>query len=411
MINTHYRGWVEPLIYPMRLGVDETYQWVTDVQTSYDGTEYRKSLRGVPRKRVTFDIFTKDLQHNQAFVRLYRSFTNPWAVPMWMDATKHNGDIPISSTSITLPERNFWFTDESLALIYSSKTKWEVVDVENYDGQTLNLYAGTTYSHNSPFIVPISTGRIRGASRNNYKDMSTHGLILEVDDNFIPTYEIMFEDNEWEDVVLWNSEDYYMNGTVNIFASVANQYGREVLNRNVASSNGYINDNNLQANVLVFDNTRGLRQQISTWNNSKIDKTFSFVINGRRTIDYMRTWLIRLGGQYKELWIPSYGSELSVVSNTVTQTLDVTNFVDSDRKYVGIQKKDYTWFFSEITNKQNIGEGVTRLTIKDNFNLGMGEINQVTYAGVHRLNSDTLTVKWIDHQSASVEIPILEIEG
>jgi hypothetical protein len=138
-------------VFPFRhdFGVpfEVTREWRTDVMEAADGSEIRAALRTNPAIRVRTTIVAPD---ETAFGRVFAAYvgaTEPlrMLVPLWCDATALTADASSGTDTLTadFTTRPF-FETPGQAMLWTSETSYEIVNVDILTSTTLTLPSGET---------------------------------------------------------------------------------------------------------------------------------------------------------------------------------------------------------------------------------------------------------------------------
>ena len=81
--------------------VNDSYEWVTDVLTSYDGSEQRRGVRKYPRRTIEFSPFAAADDRRNFESTLFGWGSKTFAVPVWQDQRSLASSLSSGSTSIS----------------------------------------------------------------------------------------------------------------------------------------------------------------------------------------------------------------------------------------------------------------------------------------------------------------------
>jgi hypothetical protein len=91
-------------------GVTERLEWRTDVQVGYGAAETRFALRNIPRRTWSWEMLIADNERQRFEAQVWSRQHEPWLVPLWWDVSRANmtvgdsyWDGPLPETSRELP--------------------------------------------------------------------------------------------------------------------------------------------------------------------------------------------------------------------------------------------------------------------------------------------------------------------
>ena len=117
----------------------ETLDWKTEVVEHYDGTEKREQLRTDPRQSLMYRISETTNNKIAAYLVEYGALSLDWIVPVWIEQ-QIIGATLIGATTLVLPDVSIYdFRDNSLAYLYESPVKWQVLEISTVDTLTNTL--------------------------------------------------------------------------------------------------------------------------------------------------------------------------------------------------------------------------------------------------------------------------------
>lgn len=149
--------------------VEESYNWLTNILTSYNGTEQRLSIRGAPRRIVTatFRLET-DEQINRFHELVYRGNSAGIGVPMWQYASGLKNDVAIGQNTfnIDLSMTDVRVGDNVLIIDLQDETNLQVFTVASATSTTFTSLATSTkvFTAYKSVVVPLLSGKIQDSS-------------------------------------------------------------------------------------------------------------------------------------------------------------------------------------------------------------------------------------------------------
>jgi len=116
-------------------GISESLQWQTEILSSEQGHEQRRSLRETPRRSISADFLLAGDERRRFEVVLSEWGARTWALPTWTDALYLDRALPAGSDLIPCHPYGF----SNLALLRQSSTDFEVVEIKQVEPQGLRL--------------------------------------------------------------------------------------------------------------------------------------------------------------------------------------------------------------------------------------------------------------------------------
>lgn len=138
--------------------ITETFEFLTDIVLTHDGSEDRTANRTVARQSFAYDIPANLLTAQGPFNLAYQNIRGNWAVPIWTDA-QFVGNA--SGTSIAVDTQVSRFKTGELVLFYQNEKTWKVAQILSVQPSGILLTASLDLIRNA-FAVPIAAGIVSG---------------------------------------------------------------------------------------------------------------------------------------------------------------------------------------------------------------------------------------------------------
>lgn len=360
----------------------ETLEWLTFVDSSFDGTESRVPLRSMPRQSFEMDLEAQYAQTQDIQNCIYGAKTNPWAVPVWSE--EHQvGTVLSGQTSVTVPEDSFDYRVGELALIWSPTGAWKIVTVAAVAGTNVTISAPGVNLRGA-LMVPVRRARIRTPARKQTIGYGSRWkLNFDVLDNIALTSD--------EPTQYLGHDVYFEPGLM----------GSSGLDESYASG------------VVTMDGELGNVYREATWNYSRISRPYMVVTETPQESWAFRLWLHRRAGRYRPFWQPSFENDFRLASdNPITNQLIVhpDSWPDfgTDRLHVAIQTDD-TWYTRAITASDLDGDTL-ELTMSSSIGgVDPANVKRVCYLGLKRLDTDSVDLDWASNGVCTATVPVIEI--
>jgi hypothetical protein len=164
-ITTSLFGELALLPYQAEAPVSETLEWLNGHHVSFNGTEEITPLRTNPRQRFTYEIPDQPIAKLRSYIEIYNAMKLRWAVPIWTEG-QYIGSVAINSQVITCNTHSIDFRPNTLALLYESFNKWQVVEIVEVGPVSITLL-GFTQAFQSALLLPIRLGYLDGDVRRS----------------------------------------------------------------------------------------------------------------------------------------------------------------------------------------------------------------------------------------------------
>lgn len=370
---------VKKPVLPMR----ETYSWLTDILTSFNGTEDRSPLRSKPRLAVTHKYEFTKAEKADVFNTVYGGVRKGWAVPLWQYAQK----ISTQSGSAISCDTSYPLKDREMVLIYVSDAVWRFADIHSSSLNVINISESIADLIN-PWLIPVKLGYINGDA----------SLISTGHDGVI---ELSFR----------------LNHSNTLTGIIPDQFNSKDLcfdQRLHGSGNTY--KSNIFAEEYLADFNLGKINSITPWLNSKITQTQYAVNKGLNEFNTFLKWLYRREGRYLEYWRPSLEKDFRILS-TGALTTSINVYRDSfttwslNRIHIVFQDKSGNWIPKTIINVIILDDTTMTLEWSGSIGIAAENIYRMCYLGLRRLNSDTINIDWIGDMVNKCELVDTEISA
>ena len=121
-------------------------------------------------------------------------------------------------------------------------------------------------------------------------------------------------------------------------------------------------------------------------------------------------------GKYRGFWMPTFEKNMEVVSEDFlidTIIVKSISFFDAGefdfRRNIGLKLKSGAWIFRPILEAISIGSGEFFLQFDTPINVDAQDILQVSFLGLHRLNSDAVELEWVGNKVVKATTSIIEL--
>lgn len=367
--------------------ITETLEWVTDVNTSKNGTEQRFQYRVSPVQ--SFELrYPADASRKQSFQnRMWGALTDEWLVPVWSQA-RYIGAVTADLLTVPLNTAEGEFRDLGLALLWESETNWQVLAIDQILSTSLLRTFNLTRAFNAAYLMPLRTAIIPD---NVTKEI----LGLGYEAAFTAKFRVL--DNAALTVTApaqFLSEDVYPD---------------EVL---MAGDTG---SDDIGKDMDIYNPGNGLLAHYQNWTNSQTSRTQRMVAEDAAEAWTMRQFLHRRAGRCKAFWQPSFEDDLRLLSTgNLTTTITVS---DNDyerfaagRTHIAIKQANGTWLYRTITAVLRTGSNTIQITLNSTLGIAASTVKRVCWLGLKRLNTDRVEIKYLGNGVSETQFRTQEIQ-
>ncbi len=372
--------------------VEETLEHLTVLEVTYTGKEQVSELRVKPRRILQYNLRI----HNDD-VNLFDNLVYGWggrlfSVPLWMEKTKLQSDAVAGALSLEV-DSTFArsFRAGGTALLFKDSRENEVVEIEAVNGQTITLNRETTAAWPAgTLVIPLMVGALEAN---------------------VPTTRIT--DTHVDAIVRFtsNPEDNYPR--TEIVAASATYRGDEL----------YLGETNWISPLAVTLETRERRAEgdgAGVFRLTRrapfplITRGFRWMAKDEAATESLRQFFARRRGRLKPVWMPSGTRDFALAepANSAESTIYVRNTdygglvgMQAARRDIVILLRDGSYICRRITaySIDHRGYGAITLDAALGVDISPQTVKKISYLGLYRLGSDSITFSWVTDASAVVE--------
>jgi hypothetical protein len=359
-------------------GVLERYSFLTDIITSWDGSEQRVKLRATPRREIEAHLQVFDL----ASMRKLQSTLFGWQsrsylIPYWPDYYSLTADLPAGSTAIpNIPTADSEFIAGGVALLFNSLMDNESVQLQAVQSNQLVLDLPTQQAW--PAGTRIYSAKFaRIASQQTVTRPTRH--MLDMQAKFIVT------DNsgltEMEGATLYKGYPVLLD-IPNEVQDLSEDLLRPLLEFDTETVNP------------VVDDPIGY---------TTIVRRMDWLMKSRKERADFRKWLYARAGRWKPFWMPSWNEDFKLASllagtgtKLVVDFAFYKRFVPATlmRNALMIELFNGTRIFKDILSIDEISETEENVFIDSavGFDIYPQDVKRISYLNLSRLDSDTVEI-------------------
>lgn len=358
----------------------EILEWKTDVLTAYSGVEQRRELRTIPRRYFEYSFQLKNLDARKIENLLFGWQSRNFAMPVWTDRSRLTSEVSIGDSSLFLPTDTYGFSSGGLAILFQDSENYESVTIDTISNDHLTLKYPTTKAwHIGTKVYPVVVGHLAtSVSVQRYTNSLLRGKVN----------------------LMVSPSDTYANLPI---ASAAVIYdGLEVITQHPNWKEPI--DNEFIREFTVADSGIGAVAYFDKEKTNKIVRPFAWLLKNRSSMVAFRKMLLRLRGQAKTCWIPSWHDDFTVTGITpnlsASLTVGGTEFanlvgVNTSRDRIMVVLNDGSVYYRKINNITIDGNN-TVLGLDQHFSRSISPIDvKSIYLLLRcRLASDKVEIPW-----------------
>lgn len=404
--------------------ITESWEYKTDILTSYDGSEQRICIRDTPRHFLSYDYDAMNQYHSQMLrgqIRVKQDV--PYYIPMWQNVSYLTSDLSKFSRQLPIDKDYVYdFRDVEYVELFIGDTltganRNYVRRIKNIIGNVLYLSSGIPkdLDKRNAYLLPLRKCSIQPISGLNYVFSNGSGVTLNFEDiGLTTTKSISSEFLEYDTGINgWNKyslPDKYLGKEVFLFEPV------------------WVDDEDMQLtvnkNTNKLDNTSGVF--LYDLKNSCSYDVISWDINlmSKKEINRMIKFFKNMKGMQKGFWLPSMVNDIQISDNNLsnsdtiyTSFYGMTEYYLSNGriKYIVVFYKDYTCSISKIKSYSTkmidgaeycalkLDTPLSKIPTKDN-------VAMISYFNLVRFNSDKLVLNYESNIVATTTCTFKEID-
>ena len=378
-------NWVQPVI--------ERLEWLTDVMESHAGFEQRVRLRAGARRSFEYSALVGSDTERVKMENLLLSWqARVFGLPLWTDVALAAGPIPAGSTSIAVTTANRDFAVGGLVgLVLGMESEFAEITAVLPTSLTIKSPLDSTWPVGTK-ILPVRPARVQN-------DL---GLTYLSDAIGQATLRFQFED-EWLLPAATETLDYrgypVLLTATNWTEDVETDYARK------------LNELDFLTGRRVIDDLSGV---------GTVRRTHRWLISGRAAITAFRSWLAARAGRLTAFWMPSFQSDLKVVSpiGAFDSAITVENRAYAANVPAAIGRRDIliattsgSRYYRRITGATALSPSTESIAIDSVVGAALlpEQIRHVSFMKLVRLDSDAIELAHHTDDMAEVSISVRSI--
>jgi hypothetical protein len=372
----------------------ERLRFLTDILQAQDGSEQRVNLRLSPRQEFDFTLLVENTDRQRLENRFFGAQTEDWSVPMWAEpmmmtlgATTGNSVLTVDSTD----DIDIRTGDD--VLVWADESTNEVLENITFTGTTITSVDSTL---SQDFFRGSLVYVIRRSKLASNPRISRYSVNLT---RYDLTYQVLDNTVDLADVSAWPSfNSIPVIDDPNCIETTLNEgWDRQ---------------------VVVHDGATGVFSTDSFWDRSRRTSAKTFKSKTREQLMKLRKLLFWLRGQQRTFWLPTFGQDLTLLSD-IASTDTVVNIVNNGyttytdarqpRNVIRIVLTNGTAYTKNIADAAEVSSSTEQITLTTPIgaDVAVADIERIEILELVRSANDDFAIQHSDGLGqASISFPV-----
>lgn len=371
-------------------GVEETLSFRSTVTRSWDGTEQRRSLRAIPRRRMGYTALLRGRETQVLDNLLYGWQGRLFAVPLWAEPATLLAGAAAGDTVLTFNSTNRTFAAGNLLALWRDSTLSEVREITSIVGNTVTLRSPLTNawpagSRAYPTMVSALADEVQTRRLTDSVVEVSLTFDGEPSTNIYPV-------SKGSAAATYKSEELYVD-YVNWVDGIEMSWASD---------------------RLTIDRGTGQFRGVQRSGFSTPTKGHNWTLRNHAGVFQFRQWLQRREGRAQPFYCPTGFVDFTMVADgglndnaidVAGNGYDLFSNAASSRRDIAIQLKNGTTICRRITAANPNVDGTIRLQLDGvlGVSFALSDVKRVSLLGFYRLAADDVTIRWLAEGVAQVE--------
>lgn len=367
-----------PWLYKPDGAILERLEWLTDVITSFDGSEQRIALRTFPRRYFEWAAVLTDRERRTAENLMHNWQARAFGIPVWMDSQSLTAPVASGADTIAIDTTTRDFRVGGILGIATSPHTFEIAQVDAIADDLVTLAAPLQGSWPiGAEIFPMRAARLPEDVRlSRFDGETSYGLLR---------WECI-EDSDWPAATGGTTYRSHpvLTQAPNWTEDVEQGWMRKLASLDPGTGPAFWDE----------EGSGAMMAQSHRW-----------LLDGRAQIDAFRRWLYARRGRLAAFWLPTFAQDFKVVASigSTASTIDVehcgyTDHISQDigRRDIRIELHNGTSYLRRITGCAEVSGTVERISIDSALGAVVtpADIRSVSYLDLVRLEADSAEIAW-----------------
>lgn len=368
--------------------VKDSFEFKTEVQRVYNGSEHRRQLREFPRRFVEFKLtlHNQDKQVFENWLAVYQS--KPFYLPLWHEKSKLSALATSGSTTILLDTTASSFEAVGFALVYKDAQQYEIISTVAKTNTELTLSTALVGTWQAGVAVyPLLLAR----TDESVKPKRTSSNVLQV------TLKCSAEDPV-KAIDPVNFASSYQGFPV---LDTRNNWTREI----TSEYNRQLESIDFEVFGRFIDDESGI---------PTLFLDFHFLLKTALERHAFIAQLMYLSGKWQQLWVPTGQHDFTVVADVAAGSMVVVvrysglsaYGIVEPRQTIKLTLKNGVVFYAKLLTVVDSGNNTETLTVYPAFTLSFTVANVLimSYLLPMRLSADLITLECINERVAECSV-------
>lgn len=377
-------------------GIAESFDWMTDVFTSYSGNEQRISLRSKPRRSFEYSTWVKGAEAALLRNLLWGWQNRNYALPLWADRTELGAPAANGEIMLTVATSNRGFFPGGLLAIVKGAFEYEVVEIlEVEDGQVV-LARGLERSWEAlTDVFPVNICRMPTT-------VSSRRLTDSVE----------------EVSIVFDADPTQTNPMIPSAPAQEVLAGREVVLRKPNWARPVDIQSHFEYNLIDFSVGAVLADPTREF--AQVSRRFQWVLKSKAEVDDFKALLGRLKGRQTPVYLPTWFEDFQLHEEISAANVSVPVKDNAFRDMVGYDSAQGALMILvkgaspiirqiDVVGTNSAGDTVLQLTEEVGVDLTFSSVKRLSLVHLCRLASDRVTVNWVSDSVATVEATFITV--
>ncbi len=379
-------------------GMEETFEFLTDVLKAYSDAEQRRALRQIPRRAMRYRALTLNARDAAGMESLVWGWQNqPYGVPWWPDSQPLASDISAGTFVIPVATADRQFAAGGLLAIWVNEFTFEALSIQSVGPTSVTTTSPTQFAWKGgpgTRVIPLFLCRLP-----NSVDVSRHSSeIDQVDLSFIP------EVGQPSPAPTTSPTQYKGFDVLEVMPN----WAEAPLRRNYKRS------------LVSIDPKIGPIEVIDKGGTAIVGQEFPWWVDGHSNITAFRAFMLRRLGQFSAFWIPTWDQDLVLFQDVISTDAAIRVnsefytrffFPTPSRRYIAFIPQDGSGnVYRKITAAVDNGDGTETLTLDNPTGKTFPKTStMVSFLTFTRLASDSVSIKWDSTEHAESMVSLQEV--
>lgn len=369
----------------------ETYTWATTVNRTWSGQEQCMSITKAPRRSVAYSALVLDRLQKQILDSMLFGWQGRlYSLPLWNEATQVGAPVSAGSDVIQVDTTRMTIRDGATVVLFLRAGVHEALEVESYTASTITVTSAIAANwplgtRVLPAVPAIPAPTI--SSSRPVPERAAFPISFTVD----PASRMNRVRSSTAGALYRGEEAYYVETDWAVDLDVP-----------------------FEANRRDTDGGLGVIAIIPKGDFPTTGRSFRWVCKNRAVADTLFDFFCRRKGRAVPTWMPSGLADFELVapidvadSTIVVRNNEYNSFIAEQeiRRDIVLLMRDGRRLARRIIDSAPTGDTLV-LTLDSVFGeaISLSQVKRISYLGLYRQSSDSVTFNWITDQVCTVEM-------